>query len=186
MDDNSRMNDYETSANQYWRWVLGAESLLISASILEEKYRRAQEKKKDHRLKKMPLELEVLAPMIYLKAKSLELLLKALYIKQGNKVTHEGKFVYKTHNLLKLIQNTGISVDETQVKLFKRMSDCITFWGTYPIPLSFDKWRPDTEHSQGVIYFWGPDDDKKYFTFLEGIRSQVNINEDPDLPWSKT
>lgn len=188
MDNKTRELDYEESANEYWRWVLAAEDLLIAANILEKKYKNALQSIRSTQVDKMPLETQVLAPMIYIKAKSLELFLKALYIKQGKRVTKNGIFTYKLHNLVRLCQNTGISLGNAQKKLLEKMTGCITFWGTYPVPLECSEWRPDTDGIVGLqpIYSWGLSDDTTFEEVLKQIRHLVDLKNDRNLPWSQT
>ena len=92
MNDLDRKADYEKSANEYWRWRDVAISLGIAADILEGKYKAVLQAIQKKERGKMPKEFDVLAPMIYLKAKCLELYIKALCIKNGVKpVTKDGK-----------------------------------------------------------------------------------------------
>lgn len=171
MDENKRLQDYEESANDHTRWTRAANDLLIAANILEKNYKKAQAIMQNGGSGKVPPAAEVLAPMSYLKAKALELLLKALYIKQGNKVTEDGVFTYGSHDLVKLAQNVRLPADDISKKLLVRLTDCITYWGTYPIPLNVKKWRPQTDFVQGYqpLYYWGETDDIQFSRLLDEV-----------------
>jgi len=188
MYDNARKIDYENSANEYWRWVLAAEDLLIAANILEEKYKNALTSIIYTQAGKMPLESQILAQTIYFKAKSLELFIKGLYIKQGKQVTKNGKFTCKSHDLLKLCQDTCIAVNPAQKISLKKMTDCIIFWGTYPVTLDYRKWRLDNEGIVGIqpVFLWSQTDDNSFKEILKQVRNLVDLKNDKNLPWSTT
>jgi len=188
MDPIARKEDFEKSAHEYWRWTLSAEDLLITANILEEKYTAAVESIKHHKGGKLPLEFQVLAPMIYFKAKSLELFLKAIYIKEGNKVIKNGKFIYVTHDLNLLSKNVKLVFSAEEEKLLNKLSTCIIYWGTYPVPVNERDWRPDTEGITGIqpIYSWSGNDDKNYLSVLRVVREKSALPEDKNIPTAFT
>ena len=186
MNNKARLKDYEKSANEYWRWVQTGNDMLIAALFLSNHYSGAIQELSEQKLAKFPLGYQVHAPMLYLKAKALENYLKALYIKQGKKVTNgNGKFTYKTHNLIKLSKNVGLDLNNSQTALLTKLSNTITFWGTYPIPVNYVDWRPNVEGIKGIqpIYTWGESDNTIFEKLLEKIVSTVDVTKDKNLPW---
>lgn len=178
MDDPTRKKDFEKSANEYFRWVFNANSFLNVSIILEDKFKSENTHLKD----------ELLSQLIYFKACSLELYLKALYIKQGNKVTENGKFIFDIHNLVKICILTKIPIDNIQRELLHKLTDFITTWGRYPVPLYYKKWRYEIKEKPGTppIYTWDENENRFLINFILKIKSLTDLSKDNNLPWSKT
>lgn len=161
MNDEERKKDFEKCANEYERWKKQGNILRTAAVVLENCYNQNKNKKN--------FESEILTPLIYLKAKSLELYLKALYIKQGNPVTKDGILTFggksKTHDLLSLMELVGLGYNEEQkIKLLK-LTNAIEFWGTYPVPLNSNNWKKGFEEKE-LVYEWNIRDNQCLDTFL--------------------
>lgn len=174
MDDSKRKADYKKSANEYWRWKDAGNNLLIAANILQDNYNRGQKKIKKAKQGLLPLSMYVLSQIIYFKAKSLELYLKALYIKRGNPATdNNGNLVsfLNSHKLLDLSQATGELLDEEHKLLLVKLTEAIIYWGTYPVPLNHRYWRPNVAGVSGImpIYTWNGNENQN----LDIILTQV-------------
>jgi len=168
MNDKDRKEDFEKCANEYERWKKQGNILRAAAVVLENCYNHNKDKKN--------FESEILTPLIYLKAKSLELYLKAFYIKQGNPVTKNGFLIFgsenKTHNLLFLMELVGLGYDEEQkIKLLK-LTNAIEFWGTYPVPLNWNNWKRDLEGTE-LVYEWNIRDNQCLDIFLATLEAHL-------------
>lgn len=179
MDDEFRKRDYETSAKEFWRWRDAGDDLLIASKILEESYEKAMEEVRKSEPGKFPLSAQVLPQFIYFKAKSLELYLKSLYIKQGNEPTENGKLTseLKSHNLLELCNKTNFQ-HEKSVSLLNKLTNAIVYWGTYPIPLSWEYWRPNQKliDITGIqpLYIWAENENQKVNLLLDRLRKLLD------------
>ena len=179
MDDIARKKDYEESANEYWRWKDAGDNLLIAANILEGNYKKSIEEANKTVKGKLPLSAQILSQWIYFKAKSLELYLKALYIKQGAFATDcKGNLskILITHNLFTLGNKTKIALSEEQISLLNKLTDAVKYWGTYPIPLFYKKWRPDVDGITGIqpIFIWSQHENKILEEIIFEIRQTLN------------
>ena len=141
MNEQERKADYEQSANASWRWVLGGEDLLISARVLQKEYESSFQAMMLKPEGKLPTGQHVLAPMIYLKGKCIELFLKANYLKlkNGAKVTDGNGSLsnkFKNHQLIPLYEEIFGMANAEEKKFLKKLSDAMLSWGTYPVPIS--------------------------------------------------
>lgn len=172
MDDLTRKSDYKKSANEFWRWKDAGDNLYISAIILEQHYQDAMGEVKKATL---PLAGQILSQIIYLKAESLELYLKALFIKQGNLATKNGELTKSldSHNLSRLCELTNTPFNNHQKVLLNKLTDAISHWGRYPVPKEWTKWRPTIKEIVGIqpIYTWLDRDDEVLENLLLKIKS---------------
>ncbi len=179
MDASARKIDYEESANEYWRWKDAGDNLLIAANILEANYNKSIEEVKKTVRGKLPLSVQILSQWIYFKAKSLELYTKALYIKQGNFAT-DGKGslnkILITHDLFTLGQKTKIVLSKKRILLLNKLTDAVKYWGTYPVPLSYKKWRPNMDEITGIqpIFSWSQHENKTLEAIIFEIRQRFH------------
>src|SRR5437773_8925739 len=76
---------------------------------------------------KAPIEMTMPWTELMLTAFGIECLIKAVWIKQGNQVARDGKYVPMTknegHQLVKLCRVAGIPLDSREADALKRMSD---------------------------------------------------------------
>lgn len=173
MDEKTRRADYEKSANEYWRWKDAGNNLLIAADILETNYKKSMEDVRKTKSGKLPLAAQIQSQFVYFKAKSLELYLKALYIKQGNTAMEKGKLISSitNHKLLKLCIAIKLPLDNERQLLLNKLTDSIEYWGTYPVPLSHTKWRPNMKGFSGIqpIYSWSENENQNLNILLNKV-----------------
>lgn len=184
MNDDERKIDYEKSANDYKRWLYVAEDLCLAANYLEKVHEEGiQELNKLNngsdievleKISKISAGSSIFAPMQYVRAKSLEVYFKALHLKRGNKIT-DGKGsllnIYKQHGLYRLCcEYVVVSKDEKV--LLDKFTEAMIFWGTYPVPTNYSKWRRDVDGVTGLqpIYTWHIQDDIIYKGLIDKIK----------------
>ena len=77
---------------------------------------------------------------------TLEVLLKGLWVKKGNKVVVDGKYRHIVegagHDLLALGRKVGIEATKTEFDALNRLSPFILFAGRYPISIRHEDMKP--------------------------------------------
>ncbi|HEX8947147.1 MAG TPA: hypothetical protein VF829_02965 [Candidatus Paceibacterota bacterium] len=173
MDDQQRKSDFEQSAHDSWRWILEGEKLSQAANYLHKEYTDALEAIKKKSVESWPPGAEMLAPMIFIRAISLENLVKALYIKYGNSVTDgNGKLDFNKHDLLWFYRYLDITLSRNQENTLEKLSQAIYSWGRYPVPKSYKQWRQDVPGITGMqpIFTWSEENSVAYSEVLEKTR----------------
>lgn len=128
----------------------------------------------------LPSGAELLAPMIFMRAISLENLIKALYIKRGNSVTDgNGSLSFKHHALSWFYKELKINLGPIEDQTLKKLSEAIYSWGRYPVPKSYKYWRMDSPGVTGIppIFIWSDEDEKTCRKLLRKIRSSLGITD---------
>jgi hypothetical protein len=169
-------NDYESYGNDYMNWVIKAEDLLIASQILEQEYMAARKRMEQQKSGVVPNEYRCLESMIYLRVLSLELYLKALILKNGEKLVVGGKFVgNKKHSLQDEAKAAGVSLKPDEQELVSKLTTVMQFWGRYPIPLYSHNWRkkvPGITITQ-PIYVWSDHELHVCNQILEQVRRKL-------------
>ena len=152
-------------------WLLAADHLQAAARILKahrDRYDPTQLKVGDN----VPDEGKIFLAELMLKGFAVENLLKALWLKRGNKLAVGGKYVgvngATDHNLLQLADTVGFLLNDKAKDVLKRLSIIMTFSGRYPIPRNWSDRRIQKLHGggKGSPTFWKyPTDDQT----LEGV-----------------
>jgi hypothetical protein len=113
----------------------------------------------------------------YLEGKCIELYLKSLLIKSGAVISENGKMVRKlqTDKLIPLCGKLGFEVSDSEKQTLDKLTDAVEFWGTYPIPTMFEKWRPNIRGVEGLppIYWWSPADTSNYTNVVQRLRERA-------------
>lgn len=173
MKDQERLIDFERSANECWRWIQAADHLEYAAQSLYGLHKAASTKMKLIKEGSVPAGFFMLSQTCYFKGKCLELHLKSLYIKSGKPITNgKGDLMKKTHNLNQLCIVVNFPVSQEEKNTLEKLTDAVEFWGTYPVPLKYKKWRKDTPRVEGLqpIYSWGPIDDENFSRLLSRLK----------------
>lgn len=182
MDDNARLSDYEHSANDYTRWCRSADILILSAQNLDNEYYEAENAlKADPTISTMPDPLLFLPHIIYLRASALEQYLKALFIKNGNTITDGNGAISKimlSHNLIELCNNASFiynSYGSEATLLLNKLTDCLHYWGRYPVPKNFHFWRKNIAGIKGIMptYSWSKDEDKLLLQLISDVKIRL-------------
>ena len=177
MNNKERKTDYERSANEIWRWIIAGNGLLEAANYLQKAHDRGYKKMmkgiKDGTLpeKRLPSNFGFDQQVHYLQGKCLEVYLKAARIKYGEKLTDGNgnlEKMSKTHKLNNLCDNINFKRSKSEKETLDKLTDAVEFWGTYPVPINYLKWRPDSPGITGIqpIYSWREIDNKNFSNIL--------------------
>ena len=182
MNNEDRKNDYIKAANEFWRWELAGNSLLKAASYLQKIHNKQSEKMMDrinNGCMYIPYVSGVDQQAHYLQGKCLEVYFKGMYLKAGNSIVDgNGLFLLKGHNLKEVCKIINFNINESEEKTLDKFTEAVIFWGTYPVPLSYLKWRPDHGNIVGLqpIYVWGKNDDKNFSRIISRIKKYYKNN----------
>lgn len=179
MTDEERQADYEKSASQLWRWHSAAENLREAAAYLRSVHDNAMKEIAESKGGSgAPEGFYMEPPAHYLEGKCIELYLKCLLIKLGTKVTQDGAMTpkMKSHDLRKFCRKAGFDVSLSECQTLRKLTEAVTFWGTYPIPLHFDRWRPKAVGIEGAlppIWFWTQEDTENYTQIVSRLLEKI-------------
>lgn len=171
MPEEVQIKNYDRTANASVSWILASDSLQAAARILKAHRDRFNPTQLSigH---KLPDEGKVLFPELMLKGFAVECLLKALWLKHGNKLAIGGKYVgvkgAADHDLLQLADTVELHLNRKARDVLKRLSIIMTSGGRYPIPRDWSDRRIQKLRGggKGIPEFWQyPTDDK----ILEGV-----------------
>lgn len=188
MDDEQRKADYERAANDSWSWILIGERLVIGAEYLHDEYENARDQMRKKSSGTLPPGAEMLAAMIFMRAISLENLLKALCVKLGISATNgAGHLTLKGHDLVMLSNMAQVTLNNEKNAVLEKLSEAIISWGRYPVPTSYKTWRPDIAGITGMqpVFSWSTVDEALYLEILNEIRELLkdpNKGQKPP-PW---
>ncbi|MGO9768345.1 MAG: hypothetical protein ACLPSW_02110, partial [Roseiarcus sp.] len=178
MTDDDRKADYEKSAHDPLRWRMAAENLFEAAAHLLLVHENAMREIIEKKAGEVPPGFYMDHQAHYFEGKCIELYVKCLLINSGTIVTKDGKMVgdIKTHKLIDLCQKAGFQTSTSETETLEKLTEAIMFWGTYPIPTSFKKWRPNRKGIGGVpaIWFWSSVDMDNYINVVRRLKDQVS------------
>lgn len=128
---------FDRTGNSTDAWLSVAENLLFASQILAEK----SDEPETHlpgQVTQLSTRARVAAIELMLKGMALECLLKALWVKQGNRFVQAGAFAPVSgagaHDLRQLAQAVPLSSTPHESDLLGRLSHFIEYGGRYPIP----------------------------------------------------
>jgi hypothetical protein len=57
----------------------------------------------------------------------------------------------------------------------EKLTQAVTFWGTYPIPTNVSSWRPEVAGIEGVppLWFWTAGDAENYAGLVSRLRERI-------------
>jgi hypothetical protein len=176
MPEADQIKNYDRTGNTSAAWILSADCLQTAARILKshrDRFDPTQLKVRDD----VPDEGKILFPELMLTGFAIEYLLKALWIKQGNKLAVGGRYVRvkgaADHALLQLADAVCLDLDGNARDVLKRLSIIMTSGGRYPIPRDWLARKIQKLHGggKGSPEFWQhPRDDQlleKVFAMLQ-------------------
>jgi len=171
MPEAEQIKLYDRTGNTSAAWILAGDSLQAAARILKahrDRFDPTQLNVGDN----VPDEGKALFPELMLKGFAVECLLKALWLKRGNKLAVGGKYVgvkgAADHDLLKLADTVGLHLNRKARDILKRLSIIMTSGGRYPIPRDWSARRIQKLRGggKGIPEFWqSPTDDQT----LDGV-----------------
>ncbi|MCH8294977.1 hypothetical protein IH992_28160, partial [Candidatus Poribacteria bacterium] len=171
---------YDRTGTTSVAWLLTADSLQAAARILKahrDRFDPTQLNVGDN----VPDEGKVLFPELMLKGFAVENLLKALWLKHGNKLAVGGKYVgikgAANHDLLQLADTVGLHFNRRERDVLKRLSIIMTSSGRYPIPRDWSARRIQKLHGggKGIPTFWQcPTDDQTLEGVVESLEKEFD------------
>lgn len=158
-------------------WMASAWSLERSADILWE----TLEKDWESCFKSEPIEEEFIPSVgptfMLLAGLAVENYLKAICIKTFGAFGENGKFMYGTHNLIKLATNTGLAFSTAESELIERLEQFVVFAGRHPSPKDSEALIPriHSDGSWGVLGNVTGGDHNSWKDLLTKLREEAQI-----------
>jgi hypothetical protein len=121
--------------NAYQNWMHTAQTLFAASKVLKREHKRAYAALRGSG--KAAIEMLTVWTQPMLTAFGIECLIKAIWLKQGNQLASNGKYVpmipNERHRLVPLCRAAGIALDSREADALERMSDIARSIGRYPI-----------------------------------------------------
>ncbi len=171
---------YDWAGNSVAAWVGSADSLLAAARVL-----RADRDASGV----APLSVGDAVPdtghtqpsELMLKGYALECLLKALWVKRGNKLALNGILQRvkgaAAHDLVQLSQKVGLAISPAEQDVLKRLSLFTTSVGRYPIPTHWTQTKIQKAFGGGSgppTCWQTPSDDKVYDSIVKRMEAEID------------
>jgi hypothetical protein len=139
--------------NDYRNWKHTAQELFAGSTILTRERERVE---KGLQSGKAPIEVLTLWIELMLAAFGIECLIKAIWLKQGNTLARDGKYIgmgkkEPYHQLVKLCDLAGITLDPREADALQEISDIATSLGQYPIAKRVENERRSVSWPSVVI-----------------------------------
>lgn len=176
MDRTRRVKQHTWAGNSPDAWRSSAGDLLASATVLRER-RGAVEPDSSSATdtwRLHPVEL-------MLRGMAIECLLKALWVKGGNKLVKDGKYIgvhgAGDHRLVQLAGVLRLRLSNLEKDLFVRLQDFIEYGGRYPVPKDADTLRMirDPRGGKGAATSWHtPSDQDLYDAIVDRLEKHLD------------
>jgi hypothetical protein len=160
--------------NAWWAWMAWVLTLEESAACIGEREFHIESPNGEV---VMPLTLCVRAMLL---GYAIECALKGLWVKKGNKVVENGKYVGvgkgKDHDLVQLSRAVGFSPTMTETDVLHRLSKFLRFAGRYPVAKKPDEMQPYEVSMIGKVDvgFFSKRDFRTVQSILNKIISQIS------------
>jgi hypothetical protein len=172
--DGSPNSVHERLGNSWWAWMIWVFTLEQAAAYIGQ---RSFHVEHQNGQVVMPLTLCVRAMLF---GYAIECALKGLWVKKGNKIVLNGKYVgvsgSKDHDLVGLSKAVGFSPTTAEADVLQRLSKFVRFAGRYPIAKTPDEMRPHEMPVIGKIDvgFFSKRDFRTAQSMLNKIISQIS------------
>jgi hypothetical protein len=164
-------DQHKKTASQQIAWVLTADQLLRAFQLLAQ---QAEADVIQLREQEIPMP-SVSGIAIMLGALAIENLLKAIRLQQVTPLfDSRGAFVLDTHDILKLAEDSAISLTSEERARLERLEQFVTWAGRYPIPLFSEAMRPRTFPNGGFAprsFHCIPSDFAAILAFAEKLKA---------------
>ena len=181
LPEKRQIENFDNVANSLIAWQLSADSLLVSAKLLKGN-RDNFDPDALNIGDPVPDEGKVLFPEIMLMGYAFECLLKALWLKNGNKIAENG--AYKSvkgiaaHDLPELAKAAGLNLSSKERDILRRVFYFMRSAGRYPTPMKWEQNKIQKLFGGGKglpVYWTAPSDDDELKNIFE--RSQCQLDE---------
>jgi len=133
---------FNTNGNMPRVWLSSAETLLAAARAVK----KAAEEKGGQAAFEQGLMIADYQPYALLLGYAIECLLKARWVKNGNKLVRDGRLLneppFGKHELGKMARTVGVTLSPKELSVLDRLSSFVQFAGRYPIPPTWEQTRP--------------------------------------------
>jgi hypothetical protein len=178
MTEEELKKHYDETANDPIAWLDAANENLIAADVIDEAMAAAQKRQG-------PIEhaMRLTWKSRMLRAYAVECLLKAIYVKNGNKLGDGGeldKGAFPTnHNLVSMWRRVCLpSLTPERQSLLMKLSHISTSLGRYPIAMRYDKPKPDVANNSQMA--WTTSEDQALATIMAELKTYLPR---PRLPY---
>ena len=171
LSEERQIQMHEDTGNNHIAWEIFANNLLVSSNVIKKQRDRGEVDENG-----IPYDIQILFPEIMLRGFAVECLLKALWVKRGEKLVSDGEYKgipgASDHNLLQLADVNGINLTKSQRDVLKRISLIMVSFGRYPIPKKWIDNKTQKLHpsGKGRQSYWM---DKSDSERLEGIIREI-------------
>ena len=181
MPEAEQIMHFDKTGNTSAAWVLAADQVQAAARIL--KGHRDQFDPTSLKVgANIPDEGKILFPELMLSGFAVECLLKALWLKNGNALAKNGKYLKvkgaANHNLLQLADAVGFHLDANARDVLKRLSIIMTSGGRYPIPIDWSARRIQKLNGggEGCPEYWQyPTNDQILGDVIATLEKELNV-----------
>jgi hypothetical protein len=170
------LREYERAGDDPSAWQDSADNLLRAAAVLAERREGCE-----------PMSLAgLLRPVeLMLKGIAIECLLKAAYVKRGNRLVEDGHYLgvrgASGHDLVQLARSAEVPMNRLETDLLRRLSHFVEYGGRYPIPKDasalFLRRGPTGGHAAALT--WSTPGDGELF---DALRERLNSILSPIPP----
>lgn len=168
LSNHTQIDNYDYAGNDPMSWHRYADKLLSAANILkverDKYYDNAAYVTIDDG--SIPAGGKILDSEIMLRGFATEVLLKAIYLKHGNKLASNGKLLkipgVGSHKLLQLANKVGFKLNNKEKNLFIRLEVYMTSMGRYPISTLWENTKIPKAIGGPPTYWSMPTDDNLY------------------------
>ena len=175
--------NYDFIGNDHKMWRASADSLIVSGYILHEYHLNGLENDKSPTGKAMPTPnfMKVLCTSKMMYGFGIECLIKAVYTKEGNKITNIGKGTYKPmikkngHDLNKLSDEINFTRNDKEINLLARLTKIMISIGRYPIGTHYSVTDPGEKQNRhkNSIHWAEPEDNKTLSDIIEKLNKRI-------------
>ncbi len=177
-DEGSRQLDakfaemlHTRAGNCFAAWQSAADDLLAASQVLRE---RAESFDPNSLAvgDPIPAEGRLGAVELMLRGMAIECLLKALWLRHGNTLVKDGRYVgvhgAGDHDLPQLASASKFAISDLETDLLRRLSHFIQYGGRYPVPREAAKLKPTRTPGGGAVpaTTWSSPADGKLFDAL--------------------
>jgi hypothetical protein len=168
IDESEALKVHTQLGNDPFRWEITARSLFAASQALKSERERVQSTLKPG---PAPEIITTLWIDVMLTAFGIECLVKSIWILQGHQLARDGKYVgmpnkekEKPHDLVKMCDTAGITLNQRETDALRRMSDIGKSIGRYPIGKS----------AVTQLRYWSSkDDDNLIEKFVARLKAQI-------------
>lgn len=180
ISDKKQIENFDKIGNLPEAWELSADHLLSASRILK-KHRDNFNPSSLKVGEEIPDEGKILASELMLKGYAVECLLKAVWVKKGNLLAKDGKYIRikgcGNHDLIQIAKVVSLEFEDKQIDILKRLSIYITSAGRYPISVDWNNVKIQRlfDGGKGIPTYWRiPTDDKLFEDIISIINAELN------------